>query len=273
MTNTLATLRNSSQLPQQVRHETAQSRGRSSIELQDSLAREAALQQQNEDLSRLHRAQAEEFERRLLNGVQMIASLLSAQCRTASPEAAAELTIAINRIVAFGHVHRRLHFLDRHHHVDFKQYLERLCGDLSDLLSHDSSANNISVEGTGGTIPTDLGSPLGFIVSELVTNSAKYGGGKIAVRFETPSPHNHLLSVADDGPGLPAGFRLEDGKGLGMKIIRVLVSQIDGTLRITSGDNGRGAYFEISFRSAAASADIGAATRTAMRPAARPGHA
>jgi len=226
-----------------------QPRGAQTAELQHLREREAALRQENRELSRLHRAQAEEFDHRLLNGVQMIASLLSAQSRTASPEAAAQLTIAVNRIVAFGHVHRQLHLLDRERHVEFKQYLERLSQDLSGLLFPISPTDAITVQGTSCKIPTALAIPLGFIVSELITNSAKHAKGKIIVRFETPSSHGHLLSVEDDGPGLPAGFQLDDGNGLGMTIIQALVRQIDGKLRITTGNNGAGTRFAISFQS------------------------
>ena len=219
------------------------------LELQASLAREQALRQENEDLSRRYRAQAEEFDHRLLNGIQMIASLLSAQSRAASPEAAAQLMVAVNRIVAFGHVHRQLHLLDHEKHVEFKQYLDRLSEDLASLVFPNSPADTITVQGTSCKIPTALAIPLGFIVSELVTNSAKHAKSKIIVRFETPSPHSHLLSVEDDGPGLPVGFRLDDSNGLGMKIIQAFVKQIDGKLRITSSNNGAGTHFAISFHS------------------------
>jgi two-component sensor histidine kinase len=219
------------------------------IPLQPSLAREAALQQEITDLVRRQNAQAEEFDHRFQNSIQMIVSLLSAQSRTASAEASAQLTIAVNRIIAFGHVHRRLHLLDRQKSVEFKQYLEHLCEDLSSLLSCDISADAIVVEGAGCSIPTTLGSPLGFIVSELITNSRKHGRGRIVVRFETPSPHNHLISVVDDGPGLPADFKLDDGKGLGMKIIGALVNEIGGELLIVRGENRSRAHFAISFRS------------------------
>jgi len=161
------------------------------------------------------------------------------------------LTIAINRIIAFGHVHRRLHLLDRQKSVEFKQYLEHLCEDLSSLLSCEMSADAIVVEGASCSIPTTLGSPLGFIVSELITNARKHVKGRIIVRFETPSPHNHVISVVDDGPGLPADFKLDDGNGLGMKIIQALVREIGGELLIVRGDNRSGANFAISFRSPA----------------------
>lgn len=219
--------------------------------LQLSLAREAALQQEIRELVRHQSVQAEEFDHRLLNSIQMIVSLLSAQSRTASAEASAQLTIAVNRIIAFGHVHRRLHLLDRQKFVEFKPYLEHLCEDLSSLLCCDMSADAIVVEGTSCSIPTTLGSPLGLIVSELITNARKHGTGRIVVRFETPSPHSHLISVVDDGPGLPADFKVDDSKGLGMKIIQALVKEIGGELLIVRGENQRGLHFAISFRSPA----------------------
>jgi two-component sensor histidine kinase len=251
MTSIHVTPRNSSQTPpRDIRREPGkQPRGAQFAELQRLRERQAALQQEIEVLTHRYRAQAAEFDHRLLNGVQMVASLLSAQSRVASPKAAAQLMMAVNRIVAFGHVHRQLHLLDHERHVEFKRYLERLTEDLAGLLFPISPADTISVQGTRCKIPTVLGIPLGFIVSELITNSAKHANGKIIVRFETPSPHSHVLSVEDDGPGLPAGFGLNDGNGLGMKIIQAFVKQVDGKLRITSGNNGRGAHFAISFHS------------------------
>jgi two-component sensor histidine kinase len=145
MTSIHVTLRDSSQFPSR---DSRRPRGAQAAELHHLRKREAALQQENTELSRLRRAQAEEFDHRLLNGVQMIASLLSAQSRAASPEAAAQLMTAVNRIVAFGHVHRQLHLLDQERHVEFKQYLERLTEDLAGLLFPNSPTEAITVQGT-----------------------------------------------------------------------------------------------------------------------------
>jgi two-component sensor histidine kinase len=219
-------------------------------DLQASLDREKMLLHENRELLRRHSAQAEEFDHRLLNSIQMIASLLSNQSRlTASPEAAAELTVAVNRVVAFGHVHRQLHLLDDRKTVEFTQYVQRLCKDLSSLLFRDPISHAIVVEGDACELPTALGIPLGFIVNELVTNSAKYAKGHIIVRIGTSATDTHSLSISDDGPGLPDGFRVEDSKGLGMKIVTALVQQIGGELRVTAGQNGRGACFAVEFRS------------------------
>ena len=89
--------------------------------------------------------------------------------------------------------------------------------------------------------------PIAMIVNELVTNSAKYAEGHITVRIEAPSPTDRLLSVIDDGPGLPAGFNPAHSKGLGMKIVLSLVQQIGGEFHILPGDNGRGTRFTVKF--------------------------
>jgi two-component system, sensor histidine kinase PdtaS len=210
----------------------------SHTELQLSLAREKVLLEQ-----------AEEFEHRLFNSVQMIIGLLASQSRAASPEVAAQLTIAINRILAFGHVHRRLHLLDCGRTVQFGQFLQQLCSDLSGVFSIDPLAQAIATESVDLELPTALGGSLGFIISELVTNSAKHGKTNIRVRLRSISPSRHSVSVSDDGPGLPEGFKPGASTGLGMKIVLALVNKVGGELHCSSGDNGRGARFEVTFGS------------------------
>jgi chemotaxis protein methyltransferase CheR len=219
-------------------------------ELEASRAREEALRQEARDLAQRQAMMAQEFEHRLINGLQVISSLLSLQSRAAkTPEAADQLTIAAARVAALGRVHRRLHLLDHQDRVEFKRYLEHLCEDLSRLLCEETGDCVILVGGANAEIPTVLAIPLGFIANELITNAVKYAGGDIAVRFETTASGRHSLSVSDGGPGLPAGFDPRGSKGLGMKIVAALVTQIGGKLHISSGDDGRGARFTVVFPS------------------------
>jgi len=219
-------------------------------ELQASVTREQILQRDKHDLSQQQDLHVQEFEHRLVNGLQLISSLLTLQSRTATPEAADQLAIAARRVASFGRVHRRLHLLDHQRSVEFKQYLEELCDDLSGLIFKRGSDCAVRVEGVNREIPTALGIPLGLIVNELITNAAKYTEGNVVVRFESTSPYNHSLSVTDQGPGLPAGFDPARSKGLGMKIVQSLVKQIGGELQIVSGDNGHGTCFTVKFCSA-----------------------
>ena len=103
------------------------------------------------------------------------------------------------------------------------------------------------VEGAEITLPTALGIPLGFLVAEAITNSVKYATGDIIVRIQTAAP-DVLLSISDNGPGLPADFDpMKQKGGLGMKLIQSLTKQIGGTLKFAPGDGERGTRLTVSF--------------------------
>ena len=183
------------------RHRATESR------LRESVLRESDLLRQKDELILQKDILAKESEHRLLNGLQMITSVLAMQSRgTKNPEAAAQLTMATNRVATLGRVHRHLHTLDKLESVEFKQYLEKLCHDLSDMASSKFAERSLCVEGTELKISRALAMPLGFIASELITNSIKYAKGKITVSLQTMPNGDCVLSVSDDGPGLPEAF-------------------------------------------------------------------
>jgi two-component system, sensor histidine kinase PdtaS len=214
-------------------------------ELQAARTRTNELVQERADLLQRQNLLTQEFEHRLVNSLQLIVSLLSLRSRAATTaESAAQLTIAAARVAALGRVHRRLHLLDHQKSVEFKQYLQDLCDDLSGLLFQEGTGRSVVVTGADVSLPSALGIPLGFIVNELITNCVKYAKGNITVRIETSSAL-HSLSVTDEGPGLPEGFNPAHSSGLGMKIVRSLVREIDGTLHFSSGDGGT--RFRVAF--------------------------
>ena len=139
---------------------------------------------------------------------RLVVSLLSLQSRTApTPEAAAQLTIAGRRVSALGRVHHRLHLLDHQDKVEFKQYLQQLCEDLSGLLFEVQTGYAIEVEGPEIEIPTASAIPLGFIVNELITNSAKYAKSHITVRIEAISATQLFAIGIGRRTGIAGGFR------------------------------------------------------------------
>ncbi|TMJ05923.1 MAG: sensor histidine kinase [Alphaproteobacteria bacterium] len=212
-----------------------------------SLLREKELLSEMSVLSQQQDLMAQEFDHRLGNSLQMIVSLLSLQSLAApTPEAADQLTIAAGRVAAFGRVHRRLHFLDRQKNVELKQYLRTLCVDIADLLLEKGAGRAVVVEGAEINLPTALGIPIGFLVAESITNSVKYATGDIIVHIQTSSP-TVLLSISDDGPGLPSDFNPMKQRGLGMKLIQSLTKQIGGTLEFAPGDGQRGTRLTVSF--------------------------
>lgn len=216
--------------------------------LRRSVIRERALLRRQENLILQKDILSKESEHRLLNGLQLITSLLTIQSRAAkNNETAVQLTIAANRVAILGRIHQHLHALDHVENVEFKRYLEKLCSDLAGIASNESHERTIVVESVQLSIPTVKAIPLAFIASELITNSIKYAKGKITVGLQCEADQSCALSVVDDGPGLPEGFNPAAAHGLGMKIISSLVRQIGGRLQIARGDNGSGSRFTVLF--------------------------
>jgi hypothetical protein len=98
--------------------------------------------------------------------------------------------------------------------VKFKQYLKHLCRDLSGLLFREATKRAIVVKGANLEMTTTLGIPLGFIVNELITNSAKHAKGNITVRLGTASAGSHSLSRLGRRAKILDGIRFIRGRGL-----------------------------------------------------------
>jgi two-component system, sensor histidine kinase PdtaS len=83
-------------------------------ELQATLRRGAALREEIDELLRRQDRRAQEFECRLLSGLELIARLLSSQSQAAmTPEAGAQLSAAARRITAIGRSQDRPNIYDR----------------------------------------------------------------------------------------------------------------------------------------------------------------
>ena len=223
-------------------------RRRTEIQLREALAREEALLQQKDELIRQMVVMHQESDHRLLNGAQMIVSLLTLQGRASkNAEVASQLAAAADRVATICRIHRHLHSFDGVRTIAIKQYLEELCRDFSKMLSLGSPDRVIAIEGVEINLSADTAIPLGFIANELLTNAAKYGTGRITLRLESDSQKRHSLSVSNEGPALPEGFDPAAGKGLGMRIIRSFVEQIGGELRIDRGDSNESTRFTVRF--------------------------
>lgn len=221
--------------------------GQLEAELRDLLAREEALLAEKDRLLIEKELLNREADHRLLNSLQMVASLLSMQGRLSDdPAVAAELEVAARRVIAIGNVHRRLHALDHARTVELLAYLETLCADIAAMIAVDGRENKVVVEGIRFEVATSTGIPIGFIASELITNAAKYAGGQIRI---TLAPHEarYALTIADEGPGLPDAFDPSETRGLGMVIVQSLVRQIGGELKFGRNPRGPGAFFTVLF--------------------------
>jgi two-component sensor histidine kinase len=216
--------------------------------LRAELEREEALLRRQDELIHHREILSQEADHRLLNGLQMVVSLLSLQSRAeTNVDTAAHLSVAANRAATIARVHRCLHSLDGAQAVPFKPFLDELCREYSPMLASEGRDRSIVVEGGEARLPGTTALPLSLVANELITNAAKHGRGVITVRFEALPEGGHLLSVCNDGPALPEGFDPSASAGLGMKIVLALVAQIGGKLRVERSEQCQGTRFAVSF--------------------------
>jgi two-component sensor histidine kinase len=109
---------------------------------------------------------------------------------------------------------------------------------------------------SGIKVAIDRAVPAALIITELVTNAAKYAyrdraGGNIWVRVAREGDRNVVLAVRDEGNGLPPDFDLRKPKGLGMRIVSALTDQLDADLTVLR--SGTGAEFVLTVPLAARS--------------------
>ena len=103
-------------------------------------------------------------------------------------------------------------------------------------------------------------SQLQQVLVNLVQNSAQAftDGGRIAMTAKpTPGGIATLISVIDDGPGIPVEARTKvfdpfyttkapgTGTGLGLAVCKHLVATVGGSIELLDGPNGRGVEFRV----------------------------
>jgi two-component sensor histidine kinase len=180
-----------------------------------------------------------EINHRTKNSLALVSSMLTLQAKGSDdPTVVGHLQAAASRIATIARAHERLYRSDDVESLELAKYLTDLCGDLQ--LTIPTSA--ITFEASDDVkIATDRGILLALIVTELVVNAAKYAygatAGPIRVRMAKSSVQI-LLTVRDDGSGLPIGFDVRRSKGLGMRIVAALATQIGATVEARNCDPG-----------------------------------
>ena len=115
---------------------------------------------------------------------------------------------ASRRVTAIARAHERLYRNNYIESMDLGTYVEEVCQDMETSVAHCT----IHVEAERGiNVKVDNAISVALIVVELITNSAKYGypngtSGKIWVGIARNGDGNILISVRDEGAGLPGGF-------------------------------------------------------------------
>ncbi|CCO24943.1 histidine kinase dimerization/phosphoacceptor domain -containing protein [Maridesulfovibrio hydrothermalis] len=191
-----------------------------------------------------------EVHHRVKNNMQVICSLLNLQTDyIKDPQDLLLIKHSIDRVRSMAYVHEQLYRSDDLSSIDFGQYISGLG---RSLISSYGAADRVSflTELDSVGLPVEQALPCGLIVNELITNAITHAFPDGSSREENKISVDLVLddgrvtmTVADNGIGISGG--LERTGSLGHILVETLVQQIDGTMKISSGN---GARFELVFK-------------------------
>jgi two-component sensor histidine kinase len=182
-----------------------------------------------------------EITHRVKNSLQVVMSMLHLQASASNDDTLVkQLAEASNRVSAIGRAYERLAYDENVEEIALDAYLKDVCADAIRASSHcrlDYTADlHIRVD-------ADRAIPIALIANELITNAAKHAlkgssPGRIGVKLTKAKDATISLSVSDNGPGLPRDFEMAKSKGLGMRVIVALTTQLDGNITHHSSESG-----------------------------------
>ena len=176
-----------------------------------------------------------EVHHRVKNNLQIISSLLHFQAKkTRQGQDLSIFSEGQDRLRAMILVHELLYRSTDLHRIPLGAYLTALTDQLRRSFHESASRTHLRVEAEDLSVPATIALPCGMIVTELVTNAFKYAypdgtSGPVLVRIATRD-RSFLLSVSDEGAGLPAEFNLEQAGSFGLQLVASLANQLGAKL-------------------------------------------
>lgn len=216
-------------LPRALRH---------AIERFRLLARAAATNVELERRVREKDLMLSEIHHRVKNSLQVVSSLLRLEAGRIHDAAVLDmLQITQNRIRSMALIHQTLYQSKDFARVDFHAFLQSFIPTLIQSYSIHPDEISLDFHVAEVLLPIDAAIPCGLIVNELISNALKHAfpdgrRGKICVEFGQQGRDRAVLSVKDDGVGVPEDFSFEDSDTLGIQLVYMLAGQLGGAVAV-----------------------------------------
>jgi PAS domain S-box-containing protein len=192
-----------------------------------------------------------EIHHRVKNNLQIISSLLYLQSEQVSdPVALESFQVSRNRIASMALVHEEIYRSADLSRIRLDTYIQDLLPKIFGQ-SCQTAPFDIDCRLAPVTVPIEQAVPAGLVVNELLTNAHKHAfrhspQARLRVTL-TEKDSTVEVAIADNGPGLPPDFDLENTGTLGMQLVCNLTRQLGGTV---SAHNDGGAVFTLRFPTA-----------------------
>jgi len=190
-----------------------------------------------------------EIHHRVKNNLQIVMSLLNSQSAYIDNDAAlTAIHDSQHRVHAMSLIHQKLYGSGNVSSIDISSYIRELVFYLSDSFD---TGQRIRFDLNIKPLQIDVSQavPLGLILNEAITNSIKYAfpdakDGVVSILLSAIPPNQCLLSISDNGIGIPPHFANKRPGSLGMSLMAGLTEDLDGKFSI---ENNNGTIIRISF--------------------------
>lgn len=151
-----------------------------------------------------------------------------------------------NRIDSINEVHKQLYKNKDITSLNIEEYVEVLSSNVKGAFSN----SNVSIEQvveSNLSLDADKSFSIGLIINEFLTNSYKYAfenkKGIIKISMKDLGG-NYQLQLSDNGKGLPEDFDIKKSDSFGLRIMKLLSEQLDGSFAL---NNNNGLSLNIKF--------------------------
>ena len=182
-----------------------------------------------------------EVHHRIKNHMNTIYAIISLRSRESDIPRVKEILEEIqNKIRLMQNIYQTLYTGEDVGTIHIVSFLKHLINDIQNAYAHrqsiifDTSIEDIEVSSTQSL-------SIGIIITELITNSIKYGfeqkdRGTINVSIHKTEINRLYIEVSDDGDGFPAEIVENKSYGFGLTLVNGYVRQFDGEMSIDTAN-------------------------------------
>jgi PAS domain S-box-containing protein len=197
-----------------------------------------------------------EIHHRVKNNLQIISSLLSLQSDYAKGLDSSKLfDESQNRISTIALIHEQLYQSEDLAEINIGEYIANLTNNLLTVYGDEGSNVSVKFNTDDLNVDIDIAIPCGLIINELFSNCLKHAfkcRGKndkqktdvIIVGFTSDSNGQYILSVEDNGCGLPPSLDFKETETLGLQLVCTLADQLSADIELRAD---KGTRFDIRF--------------------------
>jgi two-component sensor histidine kinase len=147
------------------------------------------------------------------------------------------------RISTISQLHRMMSHIPYEGPTSLRPHLREVCDALVSALSSAEQQVRVEHSGMDCTVLMRHVQPIVLVLCEVFLNAMKYAHPTgvplvISVDCALTSDGQFVLSLCDDGVGLPDGFDPMQSQGLGFRVMRSLAAEIGAMLAIESTELG-----------------------------------